>query len=97
MSKNKRALFSDSVTFRYSNFPIISSTIVLFTDKAFWGYHRLSNFQFSKKRLLLDQTGVHNCVLTMRMLNDNVIDQQTKHATSVSFILYKILIELNSI
>ena len=31
------------------------------------------------------------------MLNDNVIDQQTKHATSVSFILYKILIELNSI
>ena len=95
MSKNKKALFSDSVTFRYSNFPIISPTIVLFTDKAFWGYHRLSNFQFSKKRLLLDQKGVHNCVLTM--LNDNVIDQQTKHATSVSFILYKILIELNSI
>ena len=95
MSKNKKALFSDSVTFRYSNFPIISSTIVLFTDKAFWGYQRLSNFQFSKKRLLLDQKGVHNCVLTM--LNDNVIDQQTKHATSVSFILYKILIELNSI
>ena len=95
MSKNKKALFSDSVTFRYSNFPIISSTIVLFTDKAFWGYHRLSNFQFSKKRLLLDQKGVHNRVLTM--LNDNVIDQQTKHATSVSFILYKILIELNSI
>ena len=31
------------------------------------------------------------------MLNDNVIDQQTKHVTSVSFILYKILIELNSI
>ena len=28
------------------------------------------------------------------MLNDNVIDQQTKHVTSVSFILYKILIEL---
>ena len=95
MSKNKKALFSDSMTFRYLNFPIIFSTIVLFTDKAFWGYHRLSNFQFSKKRLLLDQTGVHNCVLTM--LHDNVIDQQTKHATSVSFILYKILIELNSI
>ena len=94
MSKNKKALFSDSVTFRYLNFPIIFSTIVLFTDKAFWGYHRLSNFQFSKKRLLLDQTGVHNSVLTM--LNDNVIDQQTKHATSVVFILYKILIELNS-
>ena len=95
MSKNNKALFSDSVTFRYLNFPIMSSTIVLFTDKAFWGYHRLSNFQFSKKRLLLDQKDVHNCVLTM--LNDNVIDLQTKHTTSVSFILYKILIELNSI
>ena len=95
MSKYIKALFSDSVTFRYSNLPIISSTIVLFTDKAFWGYHRFSNFQFSRKRLCLDQTGVHNCILTM--LNDNVIDQQTKHATSVSFILYKILIELNSI
>ena len=45
-----------------------------------------------KKEAFLDQTGVHNCILTM--LNDNVIDQQTKHATSVSFILYKILIEL---